>query len=304
MNSSFAQTRRLSDTRRELLVAGLAYLAYEVARLWAVGDTGTALATGRAILEAEELVGLDVEAGLNAAFGAIPLVAVASCYFYALCHYLVTPIVLVWLFRTDRVTYRRGRTALLVATAAGFLGHWLLPTAPPRMLPGFDDTMATWAAWGWWGGSGGVPSGMEGLANPVAAMPSLHVGWAVWCGWYLFRVSKRPVVRAVGVVYPIATTVVVVGTANHYLLDAVAGAAVIAFGAAVAGASEWIRPGLLRPGTAAHVPHVPAQRPSEDEVAVPEQARPTYADTPPPAPPPASPPIPRQRGRDQDGAAA
>jgi hypothetical protein len=65
-------------------------------------------------------------------------------------------------------------------------------------------------------------------------MPSLHVGWALWCGIMLWRYGRNPLVRAIGVLYPLGTALVVMGTANHYLLDAVAGAAVMAIGYALA----------------------------------------------------------------------
>jgi hypothetical protein len=75
---------------------------------------------------------------------------------------------------------------------------------------------------------------LGGLTNQYAAMPSLHVGWALWCGIMLWRYGRNPLVRALGVLYPLGTALVVMGTANHYLLDAVAGAAVMAIGYALA----------------------------------------------------------------------
>lgn len=263
MRPSVPLVSRLPDGRRELVIAALAYLAYEAARALATGERGPALATGRDLLRLERLVGLDVEAGLNAMLGTLPVLALACCYFYAVCHYLVTPTVFVWLFRRHRAWFGRARTTVLAATVVGFFGYWLLPTAPPRMLPGFEDTMVNWAAFGWWAGSGGVPDAMEGLSNPYAAMPSLHVGWAVWCGWYVARVARRPVVRALGVAYPLVTTFVVVATANHYVVDAVAGALVIALGGGVAVLLERVHRLLVRrrpavPLPAGRVP-VPAQ---------------------------------------------
>jgi hypothetical protein len=71
---------------------------------------------------------------------------------------------------------------------------------------------------------------MGALANEYAAMPSLHVAWALWAGWLIIRHAKHSVFRVLGASYPVFTTFVVMATGNHYLLDVVAGAAVLAFG--------------------------------------------------------------------------
>jgi hypothetical protein len=65
-------------------------------------------------------------------------------------------------------------------------------------------------------------------------MPSLHVGWALWCAWVVATLATRRWVRILAIAYPIGTTLVVVATANHYVLDAVAGAAVMLVGMSLA----------------------------------------------------------------------
>jgi hypothetical protein len=156
------------------------------------------------------------------------VLAVAASYWYSLLHYLVTPAVLFWVYRARPLAYRQVRDALVLASGIGLLGFTLLPMAPPRMLPGFVDTLAMTANAGWWGDDASAPRGLGELTNQLAAMPSLHVGWAVWVAWVVVRLTKRRWLRALAVAYPVMTTLVVVATANHYLLDAVAGAAVVA----------------------------------------------------------------------------
>jgi hypothetical protein len=73
------------------------------------------------------------------------------------------------------------------------------------------------------------------MTNQLAAMPSLHVGWALWCAWVVFTLTERRWVRIAAIAYPIGTTLVVVGTANHYVLDAVAGIAVMVIAIHVVG---------------------------------------------------------------------
>jgi hypothetical protein len=75
-------------------------------------------------------------------------------------------------------------------------------------------------------------------------MPSLHVGWAVWVAWVVVTHSTRRCVRVLAVAYPIGTTLVVVATANHYLLDAVAGAAVVAVAIRLSGRLSPRRPAV------------------------------------------------------------
>jgi membrane-associated phospholipid phosphatase len=147
-------------------------------------------------------------------------------YLYATLHYLVTPLVLGWVGIRRREAYPRARSALLLATAFGLLGYWLAPTAPPRLLDtGLTDTMAVFSGAGWWGDAASAPRGMESLSNQYAAMPSLHVGWALWVALVVYRHARGPLARGLAVAYPVLMSVVVMATANHYLLDVVAGIA-------------------------------------------------------------------------------
>ena len=97
-------------------------------------------------------------------------------------------------------------------------------------MHGFVDTMAQYGSYGWWGGEASAPRGMGGMTNQFAAMPSLHVGWALWCGVMLWRSRRHAAGEVAAVAYPLIITFVVMGTANHYLLDAVAGVAVMGVG--------------------------------------------------------------------------
>ncbi|MFI1714092.1 phosphatase PAP2 family protein [Streptomyces litmocidini] len=217
----------------ELSLIAVVYAAYSGGRLLVKGDEASAVAHGLAVLRFEEGLGIDAEHPLNRWFTDVPALGVPADFAYASLHYLVTPAVLVWLFRRRPAHYRTARTWLMLATLLGLVGFTLLPTCPPRLLDaaeGFTDTMAHFSAYGWWGGEASAPRGLGGLTNQYAAMPSLHVGWALWCGVMLWRYGRTLPTKALGVVYPLVTALVVMGTANHYLLDAVAGAAVMGAG--------------------------------------------------------------------------
>jgi diacylglycerol O-acyltransferase len=91
------------------------------------------------------------------------------------------------------------------------------------MLPGFIDVVEKV------GGLGSWHNTLISHADQLAAMPSMHLAWAVWCSIVLWRLAGKSTWRwgalAVGVAYPLATAWVVLGTANHYLMDVLAGAA-------------------------------------------------------------------------------
>jgi hypothetical protein len=215
---------------RELgLLVGV-YVLYSLGRLVVGADMDAAMDRGAKLVTFEGQLSWLSEVRLNEALQSVPVLAVAAAYWYSLLHYTVTPVVLVWLRRRHPGSYGSARTALVVATLLGLVGFWLYPTAPPRMLAdhGFVDTLAAFSDWGWWSTDASAPKGLGGLTNELAAMPSLHVGWAVWVGFYVATHARRRLVRVAAIAYPVITTLVVVATANHYWLDAVAGAALVA----------------------------------------------------------------------------
>ncbi|MER5460803.1 phosphatase PAP2 family protein [Streptomyces sp. NPDC002668] len=217
----------------ELMLIVVVYAAYSAGRLLARGNEAAAVDHGLAILRAEKALLLNAEHPLNRLFSSTPALGVPADFAYASLHYLVTPAILVWLFRRRPARYRAARTWLMLSTLLGLVGFTLLPTCPPRLLDagqGFVDTMAQYSSYGWWGGEASAPRGMGSMTNQYAAMPSLHVGWALWCGVMLWRHGRTPLMKFLGVAYPLLTTFVVMGTANHYFLDAVAGCAVMGIG--------------------------------------------------------------------------
>jgi len=219
---------RRSAGLREAALALVLYAAYSFTRTLSDASFHEAAGTAHQILAIERSLGLDVELAVNTWLTGVPGLAVIACYFYALLHYLVTPAVLVWLFTRHRERYRPARTALVVGSGLALVGFAVLPTAPPRLMDGYTDVLAAYSGWGWWGGAASAPDGLAWMTNQLAAMPSLHVGWAAWCGAVGFRYASRPTVRAAALAYPLLTAVVVVATGNHYVLDVVAGVLVIA----------------------------------------------------------------------------
>jgi hypothetical protein len=196
----------------------------------------TAIVHGVQIMHVEQRTHLDPELALNHWLSLHLSVGRFLSDYYDLAHFLVTiPLLaLVWWRFSDR--YRMLRNSLLGVHVVGFAIFWLFPVAPPRMLSsfGFVDVVAVTHAVGAWS-SGALAS----QANEYAAMPSLHVAWALWCAVVVWAIRRDWPSRIAAAAYPALTAVVVMATANHYFLDVAAGMAATAL--AVAWAVWWER---------------------------------------------------------------
>jgi hypothetical protein len=173
------------------------------------------------------------------------------------------------LYRRHGHQYRQARTTLLIATGLALVVYMLIPTAPPRLLPGgnFHDIVAHSYHWGWWSGkSSDAPRGLGSAANQLAAMPSMHAGWSLWSGWLIVRNARSRVVKVLGAAYPIMTALVIMGTANHYFAAVVGGVVAIGVGAAIShvayAEARRARADLLAPSAAHHRAGSPSGWPS------------------------------------------
>lgn len=210
----------------QIAILALLYGGYSLTRSLADDSFQRAADTALSLWDVESLIGLDVEAAFNQAVADVRWVSVAMSFWYASLHFIVTGGVLWWIFRRRRASYPGLRNALVGATTLALGLYLLLPTAPPRLLGHpFQDVLMLTDSVGWWGHGGAAPTG---VANELAAFPSMHAGWALWVAVALWRVAPRPVAW-VGVAYATCTAVVVVGTGNHWVIDVVAGWAVVMF---------------------------------------------------------------------------
>ena len=218
---------------RELLILLALYVAYSLTRTLANPDVDAARHRAAELVDAEVMLGLAFESGLNRWASDIAWLGAGMSFWYAALHYVVTPLALYWLYSRQRARYVRARIALVIASVLALIGYVVVPTAPPRLMAtGFVDTLARYADVGWWSSHASAPEGFGHLTNELAAMPSLHVGWAVWVAWALYPLLHR-LWRWAVIVYAVGTTVVVVATGNHWILDAAAGAAVVWLGIAL-----------------------------------------------------------------------
>ncbi len=215
-------------------VAGVvgAYLAYSLvrSRFGTTGHAAGALVNAYRVVALERRVGMFSELSIQRwAMRDATVVRLLNAY-YGSAHFVVTALVGITLFRRSARRYRFWRRCLAVTTALALVGYAVFPLAPPRLLParyGFVDTLT--AVGGLWDfGSGPMGS----VANQYAAMPSLHVAWAVWCvaaAWSLLGARGRILLG----LHPLVTLWAVVATANHYWLDGVVAVLVLTAGVVV-----------------------------------------------------------------------
>lgn len=233
-------TLRIPKLAVELGLLLLLYFLYSWVRNQVEGVEEIAVRNAENLINLQEMLGLNIEYLLNDKLHYGTALTIAACWFYAVFHFVVTPGVLIWLYIKKPTHYSRYRLILAVTTLIALAIFWLYPMAPPRLTPSSDlqDIMALNAEFGWWPGTGSAP---ESVSNQYAAMPSVHCLWALWCGVAIFHLAKSPRVRALGVLYPILTVLVVMATGHHFVLDAVVSMIILAVTTLVVTVVRWQR---------------------------------------------------------------
>jgi len=239
---------------RELVIALSAYAAYSLVR----GLFGGSLAEGRDnaadIVGAEKALGISIESGMQRFFVDHSLGMPFWNALYVVSQVVVLPLTLFLVYRYRRPAYAFVRNMAIISWSAGLVVYALLPVAPPRLLAsGFTDTVSSQTFFD-------LDSGfIRAFYNPVAAMPSLHVGMAPVVAWALIKLTPWAWTRALGWAYPVLIAVCIVVTGNHFVLDIAGGLAIVLPAAAL---SAWIvraRPEAVAPGEPARERREPAR---------------------------------------------
>jgi hypothetical protein len=226
-----------------LIVLALVF-AYDRVRGFAHARADLAIANGRRILSIESWLHIKIESGMNDLLSQHHGLELVVSWYYQLMFLSATLIVLLWIYWRHQDAYRPARNALIGINTVGLLVFWVLPVAPPRLIPGagfVDSAVVTDVA----------DKATTVSPDLYAAMPSLHMAWATWVTLQVLFITRNRVARVLAVSHAVITCVAIMATANHYLLDAVAGYA-------LAAVVVWFcRP---RPPTGVRCPHVPAAR--------------------------------------------
>jgi len=223
------------------LVVGVALVVVLVVPLVApTGIPSSALGNAVLLVDIERTFGLFFEDTVqDLALGFTPLV-VAANWWYGIMHFAVTAAVFVWLFRRHRAAYPLWRNTFAISSVLTLAIQALWAATPPRLLEGADDTphfVDTLSQFSspWSFSSGG------GVTNQYAAIPSMHIVWALIVACVIVPRAAHRWVRVCAVIYPMITVLAIMATGNHYIIDAIAAVPIVAVGYALARAMPAAR---------------------------------------------------------------
>jgi hypothetical protein len=217
------------DALRQLALFAGAYYAYRLVRGFVDGEAGVAFENARNLVHVERGLGLFFEPGLQAWARSQDWILTGANWMYVNSHFVVTTTFLIWLYLARNSAYYFVRNMFMVAMGLALVLYVAYPTAPPRFMPewGFTDSVASFV-----GDSASNTASV--LYNPFAAVPSMHVAFALMIAVPAVALVRNRVLRVVWALYPLVVTFVVVVTANHFWIDAALGAIVAAVSAVAA----------------------------------------------------------------------
>jgi len=226
------------DLLRQFLLFAGAFMLYDLVRGLA-GHPGYYKPFGDAmkIIDFERAIHIFVEPSINAWVQNVHWLMDIADWVYLNGHFFVTVGAIAFIYTRRNDSFYFVRNVLLVSMAIALVGYWLYPTAPPRLMPewGFTDTVSQLVT----GGKGWTDNGPAGaFVNTYAAVPSMHICFALIIGVSMSRLVRRRWGRIAWRLYPVLVTFVVVATANHFFID-------VFLGALTAGAAALIAKRLL-----------------------------------------------------------
>jgi membrane-associated phospholipid phosphatase len=208
------------DLARQLLLFAAAYYAYQIVRGTVDGKVATAAWNATKIINLEHTLHIFAEPSVQAWASSQSWLIDSANWMYINSHFVVTVGALAYIYLRRNESFYFVRNMFLIAMGIALVGYTLYPTAPPRLMPewGFTDSVAAFT------GVRVENEPVSALLNLYAAVPSMHVCFALMVGWPLARLVKPRPLKVVWFLYPFLVTFVVVVTGNHYFLDAVLGA--------------------------------------------------------------------------------
>jgi membrane-associated phospholipid phosphatase len=208
------------DVVLQILLFAAAYYAYRIVRGAADGRISVAFEHARQIISIERTLHVFVEPAVQGWATGVPLVIDVASWLYINSQFVVTLAALAALYLLYNECFYFVRNMFMVAMGLALLGYTVFPTAPPRFFPewGFTDSVASFTHIS--------PDSVtvNALFNPYAAVPSMHVAFALMIGIPLARLVRRRALKIAFALYPVLITFVVIATGNHFIADAVLGA--------------------------------------------------------------------------------
>jgi PAP2 superfamily protein len=234
------------DVLRQLVLFGGIYLGYNLVRGLVEGKASAAFQHARDLIQIERTLHVFVEPSVQAwASGSHALMDVSS-WLYVNAQTSVTLAALIYLYLRHNGSFYFVRNMLVIAMAIALVGYAVFPTAPPRFLPewGFIDSVSDLTGMH----VSHASASMTALFNPYAAVPSMHVAFALMIGWPLASLSRTRLASVLWRLYPLLIAFVIVATANHFILDALLGALTAGVSAIGARQLARVRPAAWRFG--------------------------------------------------------
>jgi len=239
------------DLLRQLGLFAAAYGLYRLVRGLVDSRAAAAFDNARDLIALERSLDLFVEPAIHAwASGEAWLIDTAS-WLYVNSHFALTFATLAYIYLRRNRSFYFVRNMFLISMGIALVGYAAFPTAPPRFMTewGFRDSVAEFTQ------GATTSASVDVLYNAYAAVPSMHVAFAVMIGVAMARMVRRPWAKALWAAYPALVTFVVVATANHWWMDAFLGALTAAAAALLAqGLFARVRPAAWawppRPGVA------------------------------------------------------
>jgi hypothetical protein len=245
--------RGWTDLLRQIVLFCGAYWLYRLVRGLTDGRAADAFAHAREIIALEQRLGLFVEPAVHTWAEGERVVADAASWMYVNSHFTITTVTLAFIYLRRNPSFYFIRNMFMVAMGIALIGYAAYPTAPPRFMPewGFTDSVAAFT------GVDSTTGSAATLFNAFAAVPSMHVAFALMLAVPMARMARRRPVKALWASYPAVVSFVVVVTANHWWFDAFAGGVTAAVAAVAAvGCAHW------RPAAWAWMPAPPAAAPA------------------------------------------
>jgi hypothetical protein len=232
------------DVVRQVSLFALAYLAYRFVRGLVEGDANAAFAHARDLISLERTLHVFVEPSIQAWASGSHFVMVISSWLYVNAQTSVTVAALVYLYLRHNRSFYFVRNMFMIAMAIALVGYAAFPTAPPRFMPewGFVDTVADITHVQ----VDHASASLNALTNLYAAVPSMHVAFALMIGWTLARLVRWRIVSVLWLLYPFLIAFVIVVTANHFIIDALLGALTAGVSAYAASWLARARPNVWR----------------------------------------------------------
>jgi hypothetical protein len=209
-----------TDLLRQIGLFTVAFLLYDLVRGLAADNGNLYKPFGDAmrIINLERTLHIFIEPSVQAWAENEHVLMDALDWTYLNGHFFITVAALAFIYTRRNDSFYFVRNMFMIAMALALVGYWLYPTAPPRLMPewGFTDSISQFVT----GGTGFIDNGpAKAFTNFYAAVPSMHVCFAVMLGWPMARLASHRTAKIAWSLYPLLVTFVVVATANHFLID-------------------------------------------------------------------------------------